>query len=122
MEQTVAPQASKDPGARAGGVLFGVARIAAPHGWLAFVSGPYDTEGQSLGHILLLEAVNDELKVTGRSGKDPFVEGLAWADEGGKPISLGAPVLESTTLRLPKFSEEATWFSKQLGLRDGCGA
>ncbi|MGK5110788.1 MULTISPECIES: hypothetical protein [unclassified Geodermatophilus] len=108
-------QATADPGERAGAALFGVARITAPDGWLAFVSGAYDTRGRSLGAALLVELVDGELKVTGRADADPFVEGVAWADSGGRAVPIDAPVQESSTLRLPRNPEQAAWLGERLG-------
>ncbi|WP_156388088.1 hypothetical protein [Cellulomonas sp. Root137] len=109
------PQATKDPGERAGSTLFAVARLASGDGWLALVSGAYDTDGGSFGAALLVETVGGELKVTGRADADPFVDGIAWADSGGRPVPVDAPLGESETLRLPHDPEQAAWLTGRLG-------
>lgn len=109
------PQATRDPGDRAAATLFAVARLASGDGWLALVSGAYDAGGESFGAALLIESVDGELKVTGRADSDPFADGIAWADSGGRPVPVDAPLGESETLRLPRDPEQAAWLAGRLG-------
>ncbi len=109
------PQATSDPGERSGATLFGVGHLADGSGWLVLVSGAYDLDGGALGAALLVEEVDGELAVTGRADADPFVDGVAWVDAGGRTVPVDAPLDETEIVRLPLAPEHAAWLEERLG-------
>jgi hypothetical protein len=80
--------------------------------WHAYVSSLRSAEGASIDQELSIVEVDGRPLVVGRRATDPFVDDLAWEDDGGTPLDLDR--VDDVTIEQLPADPQHTQFLRQL--------